>query len=1027
MAWRRCKPGRKRRFRQLAATQRAVLEYLENRFLYSTSVKSILPSKILNTGVIAAPSVASSGTTVSNSSLKTPITQLSDSSIPTVLITGPTFVITDYGAVGDGKTNDTTAIQNCINTASATAVNEANSHSALVGAVVEVPAGTFESSSLTVPSNIDLQINTGGTLQMLQYGTYNTASPNTPFISLSNVSNTEITGSGDIDGQGAAWWAAFNANSGVTRPYLVKFNKASTILVQGITLSNGPTEHLVIDASTNVIVNGITISAPSTSPNTDGIDPSGSNMLIENCTISDGDDDIVMKPQSTFCSNITVTNCTINSGHGVSIGGETNDGLNGMYISNLTFNGTTSGIRLKAARGQGGTVQNVVVNDITMTNVEYPININSYYLDGTIPSSSETTDTVHTLTSTTPLWENISFSNFTSTDSASNSYCGVIWGLPELPVLGVSFSNVQISAHYGMDLNHVRGITFDPLCTLTAASGADEIETNSGGIPLDAIVTAAGWTDQDVGSPASAGTSLFNPDNSNWTINGSGTGIGGTLDKFNLASTVLSGNGAISAKVSSQTNTNVGAQAGVMIRESNAANAAFADAVVTPSSGIVFEWRSADGGGTQSVTIAGKVTPQYLQVVRVGSSFSASYSSNGTSWIPIVSETITMNNMALEGLAVTANASSGVSTAVFASVNTYNGPTVITPAAASPNPVTGTTTQLSATGFSSQGLGLTYNWSAPTVPNGVATPTFSLNGTTAAATTTATFYGAGAYTFMVTITDSDGLSITSSVNVTVQQTVTNITVSPPSPTLPTNSTEQFAAAATDQFGNPIASPTFTWSVTGADNSIDQTGLLSIGSAQGNFIVTAAIGSVQGTAAVTALSAPTITSFTINDGNAQRAMIDSLTLVFSEPVTLADDAINLTGQATAGGDYVPFDFTLTNPGGDMQTYVLTFTDPSYEAGSLPDGLYNLTVTAAGVQDAAGNTLAGGDQTFNFYRLYGDFYGTGSANFNDLLIIGQYLNQSIPDGDWYWAVDGVSHVEFNDLAALGQNLNKSTSAL
>ena len=64
------------------------------------------------------------------------------------------------------------------------------------------------------------------------------------------------------------------------------------------------------------------------------------------------------------------------------------------------------------------------------------------------------------------------------------------------------------------------------------------------------------------------------------------------------------------------------------------------------------------------------------------------------------------------------------------------------------------------------------------MPSGAAAPTFSVNGSNAAQNTTATFSAAGAYVFTVTITDPGGMSVTSSVNVTVNQTLTSITVAP---------------------------------------------------------------------------------------------------------------------------------------------------------------------------------------------------------------------------------------------------------
>ena len=95
-----------------------------------------------------------------------------------------------------------------------------------------------------------------------------------------------------------------------------------------------------------------------------------------------------------------------------------------------------------------------------------------------------------------------------------------------------------------------------------------------------------------------------------------------------------------------------------------------------------------------------------------------------------------------------------------------------TPAAATPSPVTGTSTALSVLGADDGGeANLTYTWVATGTPP--APVSFSVNGTNGAKNTTATFTAAGNYSFQVTITDAGGLSTTSSVNVTVAQTLTS--------------------------------------------------------------------------------------------------------------------------------------------------------------------------------------------------------------------------------------------------------------
>jgi hypothetical protein len=182
-------------------------------------------------------------------------------------------------------------------------------------------------------------------------------------------------------------------------------------------------------------------------------------------------------------------------------------------------------------------------------------------------------------------------------------------------------------------------------------------------------------------------------------------------------------------------------------------------------------------------------------------------------------------------------------------------PTVVTPASASPNPVSGTTTSLSVLGADPQDpeSALSYTWAATTVAPGAPAPTFSVNGTNAAKGTTATFAAAGNYTFQVTITDSAGLTATSLVNVTVNQTPTSIAVVPPAATVPDGGTQQFVAVARDQFGATLATqPSLTWSLAPAGlGAIGPTGLYTApGTGTGTATVRAASGAVVGSATVT---------------------------------------------------------------------------------------------------------------------------------------------------------------------------------
>jgi polygalacturonase len=335
------------------------------------------------------------------------------------------------------------------------------------GGTVEIPVGTFLSSTITMQSNVNLQIDSGGILRDNNFA-------NTLITTSGTTSNMEISGGGMIDG--AATTTAGSNN-------LVVLKKVSTLEIAGVTIENAGHEHLVTENDKNVTINGITIADPGTLAanggnyinNTDGIDFSGANFLIKNNTISDGDDNIVAKPASTATSNVTIIGDTIGAGHGISIGGGSAAGLSNMTVSNITFNGTENGLRIKAEDAAGGDagggtadpVNGVTYTNITMTNVANPIIIDSFYNGGNNFPTSPLDPTHYPAAptaqdSTTSVFENIAFDDITAT-GASNG--GLIYGLNTLPqsLQGLTFNNVNITANSAMDLWYASGVTVNGL------------------------------------------------------------------------------------------------------------------------------------------------------------------------------------------------------------------------------------------------------------------------------------------------------------------------------------------------------------------------------------------------------------------------------------------------------------------------------------------------------------------------------------------------------------------------------------
>ncbi len=362
-----------------------------------------------------------------------------------------TFNITSYGA-STGSSNNATAIQNAINAASAAG-----------GGTVTIPSGTFLSGPITLKSKINLNLASGAVLKMLAYGTY---PGNTPFIDLSNQNNVKISGSGTIDGQGSAWWTAYNANSSLARPGMLNGNNCTIVQLTGVKLLNAPNVHVSFHyVCDQITIDHITITAPGTSPNTDGIDLEGTNYLFDTCNIACGDDNIAIVGSHVRSQYIVVQNCTFGVGHGCSIGSYTSHGVDHLTVNNCTFNATTSGIRIKTSRDRGGIVQYLTYSNITMTNVVNPIWLSEWY-----PSdpSNPTTATSAAVTSTTPNYKHILLQNITATGGTN---ARAIYGVPEQHVSDVTLDNVKVTATTGMNIFYADGVIFKNGSTVTVSSG----------------------------------------------------------------------------------------------------------------------------------------------------------------------------------------------------------------------------------------------------------------------------------------------------------------------------------------------------------------------------------------------------------------------------------------------------------------------------------------------------------------------------------------------------------------------------
>jgi hypothetical protein len=204
------------------------------------------------------------------------------------------------------------------------------------------------------------------------------------------------------------------------------------------------------------------------------------------------------------------------------------------------------------------------------------------------------------------------------------------------------------------------------------------LATNGNGDSADsntasATILPAGWAAKDIGSPGQAGTSSF--DGTTWTVQGGGSDIWSAPDQFQYAYQSVNGDATIIADITSVSDSNAWAKAGVMFRDGTDAGASYVAVFENPNGQVEMQWRDAAGSdsdwnGSQVGDTGG---PKWVKIVRSGDTFTAYYAeTTGTpmdsDWIAIGSRTVTMSS-ATAGLAVTAGDNTALCTSTFTNVS----------------------------------------------------------------------------------------------------------------------------------------------------------------------------------------------------------------------------------------------------------------------------------------------------------------------------------------------------------------------
>ncbi|WP_116951870.1 glycoside hydrolase family 28 protein [Jiangella endophytica] len=419
----------------------------------------------------------------------------------------------DHGAAGDGVTLDTAAVQDAIDAAAKT------------GGRVTVTAGRYLVGALFLASGIEFHLGDGAELVAA------TGDEHYPTV-FSRVAGIEmdgpaailnafgrhdlrITGTGGIDGRGQFWWDRYWGPDGtgglrseydgrglrwaadydVRRPRVLLVHECRDVTIEGITIRRSPFWTVHLCYSRDVHVDGITIE-DSFGPSTDGIDiDSCIGVLVENCSIDCGDDNIVLKSGrdadglrvGRICRDVEVRNCRIGEGLGVALGSDLSGGIEDVRFHGLEFTGTDYGFRIKSSRSRSGFVRGVEFRDSTMRNVAFPFSLalNWYPWFNAIEIPADFTGEIppwwHVLATPPPAGTPLTdVDGLTLADVRAGldpGYDGPslafdLDGYPESPMRGIRFQRVSVTARELGRIVGVSGLRLDDVA-VSIDQGAD--------------------------------------------------------------------------------------------------------------------------------------------------------------------------------------------------------------------------------------------------------------------------------------------------------------------------------------------------------------------------------------------------------------------------------------------------------------------------------------------------------------------------------------------------------------------------
>lgn len=352
---------------------------------------------------------------------------------------GRNFTVDDFGAVGDGKTLCTVAIQKAVDACAAGGWG-----------TVRLPAGRYLSGALVLKSNVTLRVERGATLlgsprpedypedPHAYASRFSDEHGRCSLITAEKAENVCIEGGGIIDGQG--WGAEMKAlirsiKDGKTkrgmRPLVLRFSECRHVRVRDVMLRRSAFWMQNYQACEDVMIEGITVENVGPT-NTDGLDLDGcKDVRVANCRIVSRDDALCLKSTSKRpCENVVVMNCLLSSRcNAIKCGTDSTGGFLNLAVSNCAVFDTGGAISLELV--DGGVLDGVVVSRIVMSNVANPIFVRL----GNRGRGQEKP--------TPGVLRNVILRDIQATEVTNATGCSIT-GLPEAKVENVTLENIRI-------------------------------------------------------------------------------------------------------------------------------------------------------------------------------------------------------------------------------------------------------------------------------------------------------------------------------------------------------------------------------------------------------------------------------------------------------------------------------------------------------------------------------------------------------------------------------------------------------